>query len=474
MFSSLRSRLFITYLATAGLVLALIGLTLLAYFVRSPASRSRIYDNLESTVELVLEREQLWETVRPAGLDRYLDQLGRLTNVRAIVIDREEGQVVADSRAGFPILPAAVVQEAIQMSGGERGEFRTDEGQANWLYVAVPLNDSYTLFLSSPGPTLRNSLVIWGTDFLWPLVRAAGVALVLSTVFAWWMSSTVSSPLRNVVDATQTISRGEAAQIDTSDGPAEVRTLAAAFNRMSADLHAGQQAQRDFVANVSHDLKTPLTSIQGFAQALLDGTVVDEDGRQQAARVIIDETERLNRLVEDLLDLARMDAGQMLMERKPVDLSGLLEAVVERASLRAEETGVVLALDLFGPVTIIGDGDRLAQVFTNLVDNAIKHTPQGGKVRIWSSTKAGWVNVHVDDEGGGIPAPDLSRIFERFYQVDKARSGQRGVGLGLAIVREIVEAHGGRVVAQSETGKGSRFSVQLPVGMPADVTLARN
>jgi len=473
MFSSLRSRLFITYLATAGLVLALIGVTLLAFFARSPASRTRTYENLEATAELVLEREQSWDTLRPATLNAYLSRLESVTNVRAAIIERQEGRVVANSRPGFPLPPQATLQDVIQMSDVERGEYQTDDARANWLFVAAPLSDDYSLFLTSPGPTLRNSLVIWGTDFLWPLLRAAGVALVLSVVFAWWMSSTVSSPLKSMVDATRAIASGETAELDALQGPIETRVLAEAFNRMSADLRAGQQAQRDFIANVSHDLRTPLTSIQGFAQALRDGTVADTEGQQQAVRVILEEAERLNRLVEDLLDLARMDAGQMVLQRGPVDLSGLLQSVVERASLRADEAGVMLALDGFGPVTIIGDGDRLAQVFTNLVDNAIKHTPLGGQVRISSKVERGWITVHVDDQGAGIPAAELSRIFERFYQVDKARSGRRGVGLGLAIVREIVQAHGGRVVAQSEMGTGSRFSVQLPVVMPSDATLAK-
>ncbi len=242
---------------------------------------------------------------------------------------------------------------------------------------------------------------------------------------------------------------------------------------MVTQVQTSQQIQKEFLANVSHELKTPLTSIQGFAQAMLDGTVEDSESRDHAAKVIYEETDRLGRLVEDLLDLARLDAGQIEFDRHPVDLSILLQSIVDRMSLSAAEKSVQLERDLDGLAPMIGDGDRLAQVFTNLLDNAIKHTPEGGTVRLHGETEAGWISIHVDDSGRGIPNEDLSHIFERFYQVDKARRGGkgRGVGLGLAISRQIVEAHGGRLVAQSAIGKGSRFTVQMPIVQPFDETL---
>jgi two-component system sensor histidine kinase ResE len=262
---------------------------------------------------------------------------------------------------------------------------------------------------------------------------------------------------------------------DVSIDPArrEVQELAIAFNEMVTQVQTSQQIQKEFLANVSHELKTPLTSIQGFAQAMLDGTVEDSESRDHAAKVIYEETDRLGRLVEDLLDLARLDAGQIEFDRHPVDLSILLQSIIDRMSLSAAEKSVQLERHLDGLAPMIGDGDRLAQVFTNLLDNAIKHTPEGGTVRLHGETEAGWISIHVDDSGRGIPNEDLSHIFERFYQVDKARRGGkgRGVGLGLAISRQIVEAHGGRLVAQSAIGKGSRFTVQMPIVQPFDETL---
>lgn len=197
--------------------------------------------------------------------------------------------------------------------------------------------------------------------------------------------------------------------------------------------------------------------------------------RVGAAEVIYGEADRLRRLVVDLLDLARIDAGQMTFERQPVDISALIHSVCERLSLRASEKGVRLENAVRGLPTIVGDGDRLAQVFTNLLDNAIKHTPGGQRVALHAESTAGRVAVHVDDPGPGIPTDELRRIFERFYQVDKARSGGegRGAGLGLAISSEIVQAHGGVLTASNLSEGGSRFSVELPIAQPYDKTLAR-
>ena len=165
-----------------------------------------------------------------------------------------------------------------------------------------------------------------------------------------------------------------------------------------------------------------------------------------------------------------MDSGQIEFSRERLDLNALISAVVERLSPRAHEAEVSIRSDPPRFPNMIGDGDRLAQVFTNLLDNAIKYSGTGGEVRLWGETTEAWVTVHIDDSGPGIPPEELSRIFERFYQLDKARSGT-GVGLGLAISHEIVREHGGHLVAQSSSEKGSRFSVQLPISQPGDRTL---
>jgi signal transduction histidine kinase len=291
-------------------------------------------------------------------------------------------------------------------------------------------------------------------------------------VLAWLVSRWVAAPLQRTAAAARAVAAGDFDQRLQPSGPEEAHSLADSFNEMVAQVRVGQQAMRDFVANVSHELKTPLTSIQGYAQALLDGATKDP---AQAAGVIHDEAQRLSRLVEDLLDLAKLDTGQAALDRQPVDLPAVLAAVVERLSLKARERGVRVENQANSLPTLVGDGDRLAQVFTNLIDNALTHSPSGAVVGLSSEHTAGWVAIHVDDQGPGIPSEELSRIFERFYQLDKARSrtGHRGAGLGLAISREIVQAHGGTLNATSEPGRGSRFSVWLPIVRPEDSTVIR-
>jgi signal transduction histidine kinase len=298
--------------------------------------------------------------------------------------------------------------------------------------------------------------------------------LLLSIFLSWLMSRWVAAPLDRMAEVSRAVAAGDYDQRLQPGGPEEVQGLALTFNEMVARVQAGRKAQRDFVANVSHELKTPLTSIQGFAQAILDGTAQDEESQQHAAQVIYDEAQRLHRLVEDLLELARMDAGQIDFHQDRVEITALLSAVVERLSVKAAEAGVDVINKVGQLPVLIGDGDRLAQVFMNLIDNAIKHTPKGGQVSLWGEYAQGWISIHVEDTGPGIPEEELSRIFERFYQLDKARPGgmDRGVGLGLAITREIVRSHQGRLVAQSEPGRGSRFTVQLPVVRADDTTLA--
>jgi signal transduction histidine kinase len=237
---------------------------------------------------------------------------------------------------------------------------------------------------------------------------------------------------------------------------------------MSQRVQASQQSQREFVANVSHELKTPLTSIQGFAQAVLDGAAQTPEALQQAAGVIYNEASRMNRLVMDLLSLARLEAGTADLQSAPVNMDLLLRGVVEKFTPQAQAAQVDLREDIHDVPGLIGDGDRLAQVFTNLVDNAIKFTPPGGQVTVTAQPEDGWVTVRVVDSGPGIAPEDQARIFERFYQVDKSRRGGtgRGVGLGLAIAQQIVLAHHGKIWVESQSGQGSCFMVKLPLAKP--------
>jgi signal transduction histidine kinase len=248
-------------------------------------------------------------------------------------------------------------------------------------------------------------------------------------------------------------------------GQDETAQLARQFNSMAGEVVRSREAQRDFLANVSHDLKTPLTSIQGFSQAIIDGTASNPQEVRNSAHIILQEAERMDRLVGDLLDLARMDSSQTPVAREQTGLLNLLQRSGDKFARRAKEEDKTFQLNLPPSLPLLlGDPQWLERAFTNLLDNAVKYTPTGGTVSLAArETGAGAVEVLISDTGPGIPPEDQPRVFERFYRVDKSRAGAEGIGLGLAIVKEIVEAHGGEVSLSSQLGQGSRFAVRLPV-----------
>jgi len=471
MFRSLNSRLLVSYVVVIMVCLVVVGLGLLV-FVRasSPLWTREAYAQLEAaareTVQAVRQAGPL-ETIPPERLRTALTKVSEEAGergVRILLLDTQgtirfdsegnwEGErLKMDETARSPVLPGQL-QGTFLAPGGRRTN--------RWIYSGRALHRGQTILFASPRPRL---LGWFAENLLRPLVRAGAAALVLSILLALLVSRSVTAPLRRVTSAAEAIARGETDARAPASGPREVRALAHSFNTMVDRVEAARQSQRDFVANVSHELKTPLTSIQGFSQALLDGTASTPETTAHAARVIHEEAERMRRMVDELLMLARFDAGQMVMARDPVELGPLLQGCVDKLSPQAQTTQVVLELDVPERLCVAGDTDRLAQVFANLLDNAIAHTPPGGKVSVTAHgvDEEHTVEVTVTDTGKGIPAEDIPRIFERFYQVDKARRRSRGAGLGLAITKEIVEAHGGTITAQSVVGLGTRIAVRLP------------
>jgi two-component system, OmpR family, sensor histidine kinase SenX3 len=232
------------------------------------------------------------------------------------------------------------------------------------------------------------------------------------------------------------------------------------------ELQRVNKIRRDFVANVSHELKTPATSLRLLAESLEE--TIDEDPVQARlfAAQLRRETERLSRLIMDLLDLTRLESQEGVESPVPVDLRGLLLSVLARMRRVARKKDITLQWKRFGKAdqyTVLGDETQLTSMFTNLVDNAVKYTPPGGRVEVRGGCEGSEVVIRISDTGIGIPERKLSRIFERFYRVDKDRSkATGGTGLGLSIVRHVAENHGGRVTVESTVGEGSTFTVYLP------------
>ena len=478
MLRSLRSRLLLSYVILIATVLAISGMALFVLVMQPSVAQSRALPVLTQlrTVSLAVRRELVAQiqTGSPLPqLEARLPELATEYGARIMLINLDANQVVFDSDGAWVGAPFDVDtldrSVALETADGTvvSGRYRTGDN-VSWLIYSLPLGQRAVGRLQIVVARREETLFqFFREGFLTPLCQSGCIAFLLAILLAWLITRSVSRPLRNVAGAAEAIAAGDYNQTLALSGPDEVRSLAQSFNRMSAQVQATQRSQRDLVANVSHDLKTPLTSIKGWSQALLEGMVTEPAQQQRTAAIIYGEAERMSRLVSQLLDLARIESGQLALRREAVDLAALLTSVRDTLTPRAQEKQLYFDLDLQPTRPVVGDFDRLVQVFTNLADNAITHTPAGGRVQIALAPDDDHVLVYVRDTGKGIPGEDLERIFERFYQADKARAhtpGGRGSGLGLSIVRELVDGHGGTVSARSLVGQGTEFAVRLPVG----------
>jgi signal transduction histidine kinase len=292
------------------------------------------------------------------------------------------------------------------------------------------------------------------------LLFAALGAVVLSLALGVLLSRFLTAPLGHLTRAAQAVSGGDLSQRVQVNSGDEIGDLGHAFNDMAESLSHAETLRKNLIADISHELRTPLTVVQGDLQAILDG-VYPLEMAQVAS--LYDETLLLTRLVDDLHDMALADAGQLRIERMPVDMADLAGGAMGTFTPVAEAAGVRLAINAAGEAMVEGDPDRLAQVLTNLISNAIRHTPSGGQVAVNVRETGDSVLLTVADTGSGISAEDLPHVFDRFYRGDRSRSRQGGgAGLGLAIARQLVVAHGGTIRVASEAGAGTTFTIELP------------
>jgi signal transduction histidine kinase len=304
------------------------------------------------------------------------------------------------------------------------------------------------------------------TDFWWQFLLAGALAAGIALVVARWLARGMTQPLRDMAAAAHRMETGDYSTRVHTRSRDEVGQLATAFNRMSAELENLEQSRRDLVANVSHELKTPIAAIRAHLENLLDGV---EQPEPRTIRVMLSQTERLGRLIEQLLELSRLESGELPLQREEIPLAPLVTQVLSEIEMARSDRGVAVESDLPNDLpSINADRERVHQVLFNLVDNAVRFTPAGGAVTVSAHRHNGSVEVKVADTGVGIPPEHLPRLFERFYRADPARSrGDGGTGIGLAIARSVVEAHGGHIRAESELGRGSVFTFDLPVAPAA-------
>ncbi|MDR5709268.1 MAG: HAMP domain-containing sensor histidine kinase [Armatimonadota bacterium] len=291
---------------------------------------------------------------------------------------------------------------------------------------------------------------------LWLGGTTAAAVAVLAGV---WLAHRLTRPLLDLRQAVGRVAAGDLRQ-HVRPGPGEIGELAQAFNAMATRLEANERLRREFLAAVAHELRTPLSIVQANLESFLDGVAEPTPERIAALHT---QCALLSRLISDLRDLSLAEAGQLHLQRTPTDLGALCASCVEGLQPWAEERGVRVELEALPGLVAEVDPDRMRQVVQNLLHNAVRFTPPGGVVRFRVSRAARGVRIELEDEGPGIPPEDLPYVFEPFYRADRSRSRETGgSGLGLAVVRRLVESHGGEVRAENRVPRGARFVVELP------------
>lgn len=448
MIDRIGGRLFLSYLAVVGVALVVTSVLVGSLFVRSENEGARqrllgisqpIFTAVQSGLRQGRPAQEIIGGLRDEARAIDTRMLLVATQGRRVLVDSEgrlEGQVVLPQPAG----------------GAEVFVFR--EGDDDWLFVQRALNPAGTLLVARPRAAFSQTL----RQLLPSLGASAGAAALLALLLAALLARTITRPLSALARGAERLAGGDLRARVAVGGPREVRELEHAFNEMADEVGRARDTERAFLADVSHELRTPLTSIQGFSQAIVEGEV-QGNGIAWAARTIQREARRLIRMVEGLLQVARIEASAAQAAREPVEVAEVVHGAVAAIEAQAHEADVAIREHVADLPPVLGDRDRLSQLFLNVLDNAVKHSPKGASVEIGSAAQDGHVVVRVRDRGGGIPAGAETRVFQRFYRGENAE--RDGSGLGLAIAQAIAQAHGGHIEAHNVEG-GAEFRVVLP------------
>jgi signal transduction histidine kinase len=454
MFRSLRFKLpaiFLAAIAISGLVATAVALQLfeshvrdqsIAELQREAAGLARLYS--EHAGDIPLSRESLeaatgdqlfWAGIAP-GIEPW------------------PGQDI-DLR---PLPEGALETAELETAGVITFEFTPSGEDRNFLAVAHPLRIGDQTFgalvVAKPATELRERAVV--------LVRRLALAflggIVVAGALSWYLSRRITQPVLALSRATDEVAAGRYdVDVPRPRSRDEIGHLAERFAEMATRLHETEQLERKFLMSVSHELRTPLTAIRGHVEALREGVVEDPAARADSLDVIAAEAGRLERLVGDVLDLAKIDAHRFTVLQEEVDMERLLEQAYATFEQEARRRAIDYGAHVDGAPVIVSDGDRVLQIISNLLSNAFRWTPDGGRIDLELTSRNGSVTVAVQDSGPGVPRREWDRIFRPFWSGDG-----RGTGLGLAIAHELAVALGGRIALDSRPGEGSRFELVLP------------
>ena len=458
--SSLRFRLpafFLAGVALAGIVSTAIAVELFQDHIRA-----------QSLAELKREARGLTQLYGQQAI-RTSDEGRSAPDFAAPELERATGAhlyyvgpgIFPGQASGLRELPQSSVDyAAIDNDKVITFEFTPPGESKTFLAVGQPLHLGTEIFGALVVAKPKTELTAGWFALVELLFVALGVGLIVAGALAWYLSRRIARPVLALSKAADRIAGGKYdIAVPDVPGSGEISHLADRFREMASRLAEAEEQERNFLMSVSHELRTPLTAIRGHVEALREGLV---DDPAESFEVVASEAERLERLVGDVLDLAKLDAHRFTVLHEEVDMGQLVDQVYAAFGEEARRRGIDYRCDVDGGAVIVSDGDRVFQIVSNLLSNAFRWTPDGGRVELALGAGNGTVSVSVADTGPGIKPADQERIFRPFWSRDGG-----GTGLGLAIARELAVALGGRIVLESEPGAGSRFDLRLPTTPPA-------
>ena len=453
MFRSVGARLFFSYLAVVVVGLLAASITISSLLVRYENEVLQLRLTELSAPLLTAMTAALRSNQQPKDVIDALTEQATSANARLLILANNR-RVLVDSEQ------ALANQTLDRPTSGSFGSF-SDKG-APWVFVQQSFRPAATgvapaiIVVARPRAAFADALRILFPSLVVAGVVAAGFALIVAGL----LSRTITRPLRELAAGARRFAKGEYRARVPVTGPSEVAELGSAFNDMAGEIERARGSEQAFLADISHELRTPLTSIQGFAQAIAEGEATGA-AITPSANIIQRESRRLMRMVEGLLQVARLQSGTQELARERIEPSVLLATARAALEPQAQEAGVTFAFAESPDLPAVrGDPDRLAQLFLNLLDNAVKHSPKGGRVQVDATRDDGHAVVRVRDQGSGLPQGAEKRLFRRFYRGENAQ--RDGAGLGLAIAQAIAEAHGGSITARNVDAGGAEFTVRLP------------
>lgn len=502
---SLKTKLTLSYL------FVIVGTVIVLSFAITTAAQNYFYDQQTQDVErmALANANQVehyyvgsgysWDFLRSIqvhlGPESIFD-LSDSTGTRLACVDTESRGFDQSQNCASPVL-AQITQHTMQAQQMQHGDIElvVDGQPVKSVYASVPIQLQSSTSVSAPiqAQSLTSTSTSTSTQTIGYLITSepllslsglfqqtnqtviltgAGVAVV-AMLCSFLLVRRLVRPLENLTRAAELVKQGQYAQrVILPNSRDELGRLAYTFNEMADTIEADvnelrrqDQLRRDLVANIAHDLATPLTAIQGFSEALADDVITAPTARQETAQRIAREVQRLRRMVAEIRQMSSLEAGQTKLDLAPLDMHSLVDETLAVIAPECEHKGITVHNDIAANTPVVlADGDRITQVLLNLLDNARRHTPEGGMLRVGAQVSGPSLRIWIQDTGTGISPEDLPHIFERFYRADRSRTTTTGgSGLGLAIVKAIITAHRGHVWAESVVGKGTRITFTLPL-----------